>query len=200
MRLVIITPPATEPLTLAQAKAELKIDFADDDANITSKLTEARMWAETYLRRALVSRVVEYGFDAFPGDSTPIRLPLGKCTAIEYIKYLDDDGATQTLSGPTSAAPGTDYIEDLTDDYGAVIAPPWDDYWPTTRKTLNAITVRYTAGYGAAAAVPSDIVTGVRSRLSDLYEVRGAVDVPRRGRDWFDVAESLLHPWRIRTW
>lgn len=201
MRLVVITAPAAEPLSLADAKAELKIDFTDDDTLITAKIKEARAWAETYTRRALITRIVEYGLDEFPDGSSPLILPLGKATKIEHIKYRDENGVLQTLTGPTSTTPGTDYTEDLTDDRGAVIEPIYEDFWPATRKMLNAVIIRFSAGYGPAATdIPPDILTGVRARLSDIYEVRGAVDTPRRGRDWYEVAQALLHPHRINQW
>ncbi len=42
----IITPPAAEPLTLAQVKAHLRLDGNADDALLTSLIAAARRYLE----------------------------------------------------------------------------------------------------------------------------------------------------------
>lgn len=53
-----ITPPVTEPVTLAEAKAHLRIDYADEDALITALITVAREQAEALTGLALLTRTV----------------------------------------------------------------------------------------------------------------------------------------------
>src|SRR4051794_4197557 len=66
MRLVQITPPSVEPVTLAEAKLHCKVDFTDDDALITSLIAAARMVCETRLRQALVTQTWVLYLDSFP--------------------------------------------------------------------------------------------------------------------------------------
>lgn len=58
--LILITPPASEPLTLAEAKVFLRIEHAADDALITRAVAAAREAAEHYLRCALLPQTWEY--------------------------------------------------------------------------------------------------------------------------------------------
>jgi uncharacterized phiE125 gp8 family phage protein len=50
MSLVLNTPPATEPVSLAEAKAHLKVDTGDDDALISALISAARTRAAGYSR------------------------------------------------------------------------------------------------------------------------------------------------------
>lgn len=49
---------ATEPVTLAEAKRWLQVDFTDDDALITDLITAARETIEQYTNLALVDKTV----------------------------------------------------------------------------------------------------------------------------------------------
>lgn len=49
----------TEPVSLATAKAYMKVEFTDDDALITSLIKNARVWLENYTGKAYGSRSVK---------------------------------------------------------------------------------------------------------------------------------------------
>ena len=53
-----LTPPAAEPLTLAEAKLHLRVDadITDDDSLITALIVTARQQAEHRTGRSLVSQ------------------------------------------------------------------------------------------------------------------------------------------------
>lgn len=46
--------PIAEPVTLEEAKLQLRVEFDEDDALISSYITAARQWAEGFLNTALV--------------------------------------------------------------------------------------------------------------------------------------------------
>ena len=66
--LKLVTPPATEPVTLAELKAWAKIDTDADDALITSLLAAARQAAEDYTRRSFITQSWRLTLDLEPSD------------------------------------------------------------------------------------------------------------------------------------
>jgi hypothetical protein len=62
----IETPPAAEPVTLAEAKDHCRVTFADDDSLITSYIQAARETVEAFLGRSLVSKGYRQSLDSFP--------------------------------------------------------------------------------------------------------------------------------------
>ena len=73
MALILITPPAEEPVTLAELKAWCRVDTSDDDALITGLGIAAREYVEQALGRQLVTATFDLIYDAFP--EAAIRIP-----------------------------------------------------------------------------------------------------------------------------
>lgn len=179
MYLTLITAPAEEPVTLAEAKKQLEITTTDDDTLITALLSAARMDVEAATKRRLITQTHEWRLDAFPdSDDCVIRLPLPPLQSVSSIKYIDADGAEQTWAtseyvvdapaGPQAAA-GTVRLA-----YGKT--------WPTTRDEINAVRIRFICGYGAAAAVPEGIKAAVKLKLTELHQHRDP-EMVSKGQD-----------------
>jgi len=158
--LQIITEPAAEPVSVADVKLQLRLDGTDNDAMLTSMITAARKSVEAILKRFLITTEVRVGFDRLP---VVISLPYSPVQSVDAVKYVDDNGDTQTLS---SALYRTDLISDP-----ARITPAYSVPWPTTRAVIGAIQVEYTVGYGDAASdVPAPIRQAIISIVIDLFE------------------------------
>lgn len=139
------------------------------DPEIAGMIEAAREWAEGETGRALITQTWRLALDCFPADGI-ISLPRPNLLTVESITYLDDAGALQTLAADqydvdTAALPGR-------------VLLAYDCTWPITRAHPNAVTVTYTAGYGAAAAaVPMDIRRAMLLQIGDMYLVREATIV-----------------------
>jgi uncharacterized phiE125 gp8 family phage protein len=145
MALSLVTGPSVEPVTLAEAKVHLRQDVADEDALITTLITAARQWTETFTHRALITQTWDLKLDDFPCDNADLELPLAPVASVTSISYVDTTGATQTWSASS-------YQTDLPTGPQAQrgrIAPAYAQYYPVPRSQLNAVTVRFVAGYGA---------------------------------------------------
>ncbi len=181
-------PPAAPVLSLADAKAHLKVTFSDagNDAYIITLIDVATRAAEDRLQRTLVSTPWRLTLDAFPDA---FRLTYPPILTVVAVRYRDVDGAEQTLDP-------ADYVLDKVSEPGYLVPAP-GTRWPATQAgRINAVEVDYTAGYGATAAdVPAPIRHWVQLALTDLYERRARsaekAAVPQH------FAEGLLDTYRM---
>lgn len=156
--------PAETPITLAQAKAELRIVDANSDTEIAEMIDQAvnrfDAW-EGILGRALVSQTWEFYARRFP--SGRLRLPLAPVSAVT-VDYYDADDVSQTLA--------TSVYRLHEDVIGPYLVRKSGQSWPSVYDRDDAITITATCGYGAAAAVPDAIKRALLLTVVDMYENR----------------------------
>ena len=162
MRLKIITPPATEPLTLIESKGHLRISGTDDDAIITRLITQAREYCEDYQGKKYITQTLEAYLDEFPTGSIEFR-DCSPVQSIASIKYTDKDGIVNTLSVSDYSLDGISFINKIDLNY--------NKNWPTTTlKPTNGIVINFAAGYGVAAAVPETVKWAMVLQMKLLYD------------------------------
>jgi len=163
------TPPAVEPVTLAEAKAHLRVDTSDDDTYIGTLITAAREWCEQYLDRTLVTTQWVMRFDKFPDSGIePVELPrppmvmAGTATAVS-VTFTQE-------AGPTSTYSTAEYRVDRHATPGAIL-PIYGSTWTPHRQDDNAISVTWWAGYGATgASVPATIRHAILMLVGHWYD------------------------------
>jgi len=140
--------PTTEPLTLDELKTRLRIGVCDFDSELQDQLKAARLAVETETNRRLITQTVELYLEDFPGQFGDIEIRLAPISAITHVKYYDQDDTLQTVAS-------TSYYEDLTTT-PPKIALKQSQHWPVTELYRpNKVIITFTAGYGAASAVPA---------------------------------------------
>ena len=204
MPLQLVTPPAEEPVSLAEAKQHLRVDGGDDDLLIGSLIIAARQAAETKTGRQLITARWKLVLDAFPGPSlmqsatgASFSLPghailLAKCPvqSVVSIEYMDMNGATQVM-------PADDYVLDVACE-PARITPVFGKTWPPTLPQMGAVSVTFDAGYGAASAVPEGLKSWIKLRVGSLYGHREEMSVLSRGRiDPLPFVDGLLDGFKV---
>ncbi len=167
--LVQSAAPAVEPVSLAEAKAHLRVEHDVDNTLIERQIRAAREYAETTTGLQLITATWKLYLSRFPGESDnyEIVVPRPPFTATSLaISYVDIDGTATNLS---SAAYQTN-----TYDRPGRIKPAYGYTWPSTREdTYNAVTVTYTAGFGAtSASVPEAIRQAILLIVGHMYEHR----------------------------
>ena len=165
MRLVLITPPDEEPISLVDARAHLRIadDVTSEDGLITDWIRAARREAERGSGRALVRQTWELRANYFP-DSDEIEFPLPPLLSVTSVKYVDADGTLQTYSSAS-------YTVDLSGVKGRIYLN-YGYSWPSIRIEPNAVRIIFVAGYGDAVDVPEDIRAWMFLRIGERYEHR----------------------------
>lgn len=204
--LVQTVAPAGEPITLAEAKAWLRVDSTDEDVLIASLIQAARAYVETFTSRALITQQFELSLDGFPGSDRfasgrlsearggavvgrEIVLPRPPLISVQSVKYYDTDGTLQTFSSAgyhvdTKAQPGRVVLDE---DYD----------WPDIDPRPNAVIVAYTAGYGTPSQVPQGLRTAIRFMLAHWYTNRLPVNIGNIVNQIPASAEALLWQHRI---
>jgi uncharacterized phiE125 gp8 family phage protein len=181
MSLQLNTPPAAEPVTLAQAKAWLRVESGDDeDALIASLIGAARARAEWHTGRAFITQGWTLWLDRTPALAEIPLPPLQGVGAVTL--YMQDDGAV--VLDPDQ------YRVDTVSDPGRVALKPGIDL--SGLRAMNALSIAFTAGYGDAADVPAPVAQAILQILSSLYEHRGGDKAPTP-----DSALALLAPYRM---
>jgi uncharacterized phiE125 gp8 family phage protein len=175
MSLQLTAPPSSEPVSLATAKAHLKLDTSDDDALVGALITAARAQAEWHTGRAFVTQGWTMWLDRI---DTCVEIPLPPLQAVTSVTLYGVDDAVRVLDSGA-------YTVDLGGSRLLLKA------WPGPLRAINAAAIAFTAGYGDAAAVPAAISAAILEITAHLYAHRGDDAVPPP-----DAALALLAPYR----
>ena len=185
MTLAELTPPDVEPLTLAEAKAHLRLDHGEEDALLTTLIRTVRQHLERETGLALINRNLRLYLDDWP-NTRIIALPVGPVTAIDGVTLYDAEGH------PTEVGAAGFVL-----DGGAHPPRLFAPVLPSPDQPLNGIEI--TAGFGATGAtVPDGLKRAMLLHLTLLFAFRGVVapqDQPAGVPLGYD---RLVAPYRMR--
>lgn len=186
-RPVLVTAPSTTTVTTAEAKAHLRVDHSTEDTLIGSLVQAATDHLDGYsgiLGRCLVTQTWRQDFDSF---ERTMRLPL-LAAGITSAIYVDDNAAETTITS-------TNY-ELQADDLGSFVRFIDDYAFPSGLAETRALRVTFTAGYGAASAVPASIKAAILLLVGHWYFNREAVVVGIAPAELPMAVTALLAPYR----
>jgi uncharacterized phiE125 gp8 family phage protein len=177
---VIRTPPAAEPVTVAEAKIFCRVDHADEDILLADLITAARRQAEAWTGRAFVTQSLRLAADGWPaGAATALKLPRPPLRTVATVRYYDEAGLVQTLAASA-------YLVDAASDPGRIVPVPGGQ-WPAIQTgRVGAVEVDYDAGYGNPDDVPEEIKTAIQMAVEQWHADRG------RAGELPDAAKALL--------
>lgn len=144
-----ITAPSVEPITLAEAKAQARIDTstsAEDDLISDIYIPASRKYLENRTGITFHQKTLEWMFSDFPASGEPIRLrgatPL---ISITTLKYKVSDG-TETTWGTSN------YIADTDSKVGRLV-PAYGITYPTADYPSWPVRIRGVAGIATASPI-----------------------------------------------
>ncbi|MDE1151402.1 MAG: head-tail connector protein [Micavibrio sp.] len=151
--LTLLSPPALEPVTLADMKTHLRLTHSAEDTLVQNLITAARQACEAFTGLALQTQSWRLQLDR---AAEVIALPKSPVQAITTI----------TCDG-MMAAPESYRLDN------AGMRLVFLDT-PQTVSRFNGIVIDYTAGFGDGAEdVPALLRQGIRQLTARLYEQRG---------------------------
>lgn len=166
------TTPVIPLLTIAEARAQCRIDQPDEDALLATYIQAATDQAENYLHRGLLTQswtlVREDWFDEL---YLPNAAPLQSITSV---KYRAGDGTLTTIASSA-------YTTDTICEPGCLFRAP-NGTWPALQGDReNRVEVIYVVGWTRSADVPAAIRMGALLLVEWFYKNRGSdakVDLP----------------------
>ena len=156
--------PTLPPVTLAEAKAHLRVDFDDDDTLIAQLVNAAAAAIDgpNGIGYCLMAQTWVGTLDGFPPRR--ISIPLAPFASLTSIDYVDTAGDPQTMDAADyrvvdGAAP-------------AFVEPVFGGTWPSARAVSGAVTVTFVVGAATVAQVPDDLRHAVLLLVGNWYENR----------------------------
>lgn len=189
-----------EPVTLADAKRHLRVDFNDDDALITAMIVAARKAIENFCHISLVPKTITLWLKAneVPQSNymqpfqvreqfNEFELPYGPVASVDSVTSIDSDGTTII-----NCVLNSDYY---------VTGKSYKSIKISNNFTNNVVV--YEAGY-AAGTVPPELWLAILNELAYRYEYRGD-PTNVRATAFTDIgvaqaAQILAKPYQRMNW
>lgn len=189
-RPVLVTPPTTKPLTVAEAKAALDIGYTEKDPLITGLIAAATTYLDGWtgiLGRALCEQTWRQDYDGFVCWSrlrdrsrdrhyygVRLRLPVAPVISVTSVKYTDVSGIEQTI------ASGNYTLKN--DDRGSYVEFLTSYVFPTLFVESASVRIAYLAGYADVAGTPktSSVPDAIKQAMLLLI------------RQWFDNPTPVI--------
>lgn len=182
MSLQLKTPPASEPVTLGEAKSYLRIADTDDDVFVNALITAVRQRFESWAARSLITQTWTLWLDGFPRrgkrdapgegyfdlpvghfDETQrqLEIPRPPLQSVAILQTYDTANTSTIFSS-------SNYLVDTASSPGR-IALNQGAVWPTGLRSVNAVEIEFAAGYGNASDVPDSIKQGILLWIKLLF-------------------------------
>jgi len=155
---------AWEPITLAEAKTQCRVDSSADDTYISGLISAARAWCEKRDWRRYCLQTVQMWLEEWPDDDE-IVLPKPPLRNVASIVYYTTDDLPHTLDSSV-------YFVDTVNEPGRVHLR-YAQVWPVTPlRDYNAVCITANIGWDTPADVPPTIKQAIKLIVGHWYENR----------------------------
>jgi uncharacterized phiE125 gp8 family phage protein len=187
MGLVLTSAPASEPVTVAEAKAHLRVDGSAEDALIASLILTSRLHVETAIGLALITQEWRLTLDGWP-EARDVALPLRPLQAVDAVRVLGAAGDAATI------AP-SQYLVDVASVPPRLVRR---GAFPVPGVPVGGIEIVFTAGYGDAADdIPAPIRQALLLLVAHWHEHRDPLEIGSAEIVVPPAVSQLLQPYRV---
>ena len=204
--LVVTTAPTGETLTETEIRNYLRVDDVNELSTLQMLRVAARKFFEKYTGRSVLTQVLTLYIDNAHETSDPVYngfydkpdmnfyknyivLPSPPVQSVAHVKTYDDDDTATTMAASKY------YLDSVRDPARIILRT--GETWPSSLRVANSIEVRYTAGYGAASAVPQDIKIGMLMHMAYMYDQRGDMKNYQETINLPPMVEQLYQPYKV---
>lgn len=185
MSLRLVTPAAATIVSLADAKAHLRIFHDDEDTYINGLIAAAQDWMageKNWLGRSVIEQEWELTLREFP--VAEVRLPKPPLIEVTAVHYTPPGGSEVPL------ATYREFDAGVSD--GGYILPAAGAAWPSTNGEPDAVRIEFTAGF---ETVPASIKNAALLLIGHWFEHREAAGEAKI-TDLPMAVDALLMPYR----
>lgn len=162
----LLTAPAVEPLSVADAKNFLRVEHGDDDAIIAGLIAAARNHVEALTRCGLITQTWRLVLDRWP-DNGRVMPRLNPLRSLVAVRIYNEAGAASTIDV-------AGFVIDRA--AGVIAAPGWS--LPVPGRSIAGIELDIEIGFGDAATdVPPTLLQAIRMLAGHWYENRGLIAI-----------------------
>jgi uncharacterized phiE125 gp8 family phage protein len=185
---LLLTGPAVEPITLAEAKQFIRVEHDDDDDLITALIAGSRAYVEAQTRRALITQTWRLTRDAWPESGRLAVLPV-PLVSLNAARIYKANGATQALDVAAFTVDKIAAPAMLAFTGDALAAP---------ERPVGGIEIDVTCGYGdTAESVPEPLRQAIRQLIAHWYENRTIAVVSGEIAMMPATVSALIGPYRV---
>lgn len=199
----VTVQPTSEPVTLAEVKDWLRVDWTADDALLSTLITRARAWAETITHRALATQTIQQVATIERPEGGELSGAINRGPS--WYQFQEQLGANPFGAAQfyfDLAMPPVQASSPLTIETKVIAFDPWVTFAQTTNPdgstntylddnreparlyisspiTANFYRFTYTAGYdGFTLLIPQDIKEAILEAVAFWYDSRAAEGLP----------------------
>jgi uncharacterized phiE125 gp8 family phage protein len=175
--LSLLTPPASEPVTLAEALTQCHADVGVEDDWFTARISAGRQKVEDYIKRSLVTQTWVLRIEGtIPAVMDLPRSPVQELVSVTYQPDARSEGVEVDVDCITLINEGCPARIILPNGYG-----------------VGVLRVEYRAGY-SVENLPQPLRDAILLYVSYSYENRaGESDIPK-------AFYNLIEPYRLWVW
>lgn len=187
MTFVRTTEPSVEPITLSEAKANLRIDHDSEDALIEALICAAREEVEASAGLALIDQDWRRVLDCLPASGR-LLLHRHPVKAITSITLYGSEGEASLLD------PSDYQLDALSRPARVHILKQ-----PLQFRAMNGVEVDFSAGFGESGAdVPDLIKRAMHVLVAHWFEFRASFGAADQPVSFPDAYQRLIGPYRMR--